>query len=129
MCATYFGKMDLQIGTNNRKVEEMEKSHNMFSANFINPAKEVDAKVFLMTQRLEQTELMQESQLTVLSDSLRKLIYAMESANMGSYGTNKSMLGLVMASANLVQNQYANNINHITSDSYTSDDQDNLNHI
>ena len=49
MCATYFGKMELQITTNNKKVEDMEKSHNMFSANFINPAKEVDAKVFLMT--------------------------------------------------------------------------------
>ena len=122
--------MELQITSNNNKVDAMEKSHNQFSANFINPAKEVDAKVFLMTQRLEQTELMQESHFTILSDSLRKLIYAMESANMGAYGTNKSMLGLVMASANLAGNQQFANINHLaTEGSYTSDEQENLNHI
>lgn len=53
----------------------------------------------------------------------------MESANMGSYGTNKSMLGLVMASANLAQGQYPA-IHHLTTEaSYTSDEQEPLQHV
>ena len=61
MCATFFAKIEIQVNGNNVKVEKMEKSHDSFTANFVNPAKEVDAKVFTMTERLKQTEIMQES--------------------------------------------------------------------
>ena len=61
MVATFFAKIEVQVNTNNGKVEKIEKSHDMFTANFVNPAKEVEATVFTMTERLKQTEIMQES--------------------------------------------------------------------
>lgn len=49
MCATFFAKIEVSITTYNTKVEKMEKDHDTFTANFVNPAKEVDAKIFSMT--------------------------------------------------------------------------------
>ena len=50
MCATFFAKIDTQVTDNIRKVDKIQISHDNFEANFINPAKEVDAKVFSMKE-------------------------------------------------------------------------------
>lgn len=48
MCATYFAKIDTMVMENDKKVEKITLSHDSFTANFVNPAKEVDAKLFAM---------------------------------------------------------------------------------
>ena len=53
LCATYFAKNDEKVSESLRKVTKMEASHDQFTMNFVNPAKEVDAKVHVMTSRLE----------------------------------------------------------------------------
>jgi hypothetical protein len=53
MCATFFAKMEVQIKDNISKVNKIEESHDRFTSNFVNPAKEVDAKVFAMTKSIE----------------------------------------------------------------------------
>lgn len=49
MCATFFAKIEVSMNTYSSKVEKIEKDHDNFTANFVNPAKEVDAKIFAMT--------------------------------------------------------------------------------
>ena len=49
MCSTFFAKIEVSVTAYNKKVEKMEKDHDSFTANFVNPAKEVDAKIFAMT--------------------------------------------------------------------------------
>lgn len=50
MCATFFAKIETQVTENIRKVDKIQVSHDKFEATFINPAKEVDAKVFSMKE-------------------------------------------------------------------------------
>ena len=61
MCGTFFAKAEVQIKDNIAKVNRIEESHDRFTTNFVNPAKEVDAKVFAMTKSLESCELMREA--------------------------------------------------------------------
>ena len=62
MSATFFAKTEVQIKDNIAKVNKIEESHDRFTSNFVNPAKEVDAKVFAMTKSIESVELMREAQ-------------------------------------------------------------------
>lgn len=48
MCATFFAKIDTLVDENQKKVERITLSHDKFVSTFVNPAKEVDAKIFAM---------------------------------------------------------------------------------
>ena len=61
MSVTFFAKIEVQIKENIQKVNKIEESHDRFTSNFVNPAKEVDAKVFAMTKSIESVELMREA--------------------------------------------------------------------
>jgi membrane-anchored protein YejM (alkaline phosphatase superfamily) len=61
MCATFFAKIETQVGENNRKVDKIQVSHDKFEATFVNPAKEVDAKVFAMKESLQHEERTRET--------------------------------------------------------------------
>lgn len=50
MCSTFFAKMESQVDGATKKVEKIELSHDKFTQNFVNPAKEVEAKIFSMQQ-------------------------------------------------------------------------------
>lgn len=52
MCSTYFAKIDTLTSDQQEKVERITISHDKFVANFVNPAKEVDAKVFAMQNQI-----------------------------------------------------------------------------
>ena len=52
-----------------------------------------------MSQRIYNADLAREAQFTMMKDSIRKLIYAMEAASQGSYSSGKSLLGLFLASS------------------------------
>jgi len=78
MCATFFAKIEEQVDENNTNVYNIKKSHDEFESNFVNPAKEVDAKVFAMTQKIENGELAREAQFSVLKDTIRQLVSALE---------------------------------------------------
>jgi hypothetical protein len=49
MCATFFAKAEVQVTENVKKVDAIMVSHDKFVANFVNPAKEIDAKVYSMS--------------------------------------------------------------------------------
>ena len=51
-----------------------------------------------MTQRIQNADLAREGQFTMMKDSVRRLIYALEAASQGSYSSGKSLLGLFLAS-------------------------------
>ena len=70
MCATFFAKIEVSITTNNAKVEKMETEHDNFTANFVNPAKEVDAKIFAKTQNIQSSERMREAQFALVKDTI-----------------------------------------------------------
>ena len=59
----------------------MQINFDKFESNFVNPAKELDAKVFGMNLKISNSELTRESQFTKLTDSIKKLIYALETQN------------------------------------------------
>ncbi len=61
LCATFFAKIDTNINENNKKVEKIQLSHNQFEANFVNPAKEIDAKVFSMDLKIQNADRERES--------------------------------------------------------------------
>ena len=90
MCATFFAKAETQVADNVKKVETIMVSHDKFLANFVNPAKEVDAKVFSMSQRIQHCDRMRESEFSMVKDSMRKLLYALEAQNQGVYSSKKS---------------------------------------
>ena len=48
MCAEYFAKVETKVSNQQEKVDRITISHDKFVANFVNPAREVDAKVFAM---------------------------------------------------------------------------------
>ena len=48
MVATFFAKVDDQVTSNSAKTKSVEGYLNRFEANFINPAKELDGKLFGM---------------------------------------------------------------------------------
>lgn len=56
MCSTYFAKIDTLTSEQADKVDRISVSHDKFVANFVNPAKEVDAKVFAMQNQISQSE-------------------------------------------------------------------------
>ena len=108
MCATFFAKAEVQVAENVKKVDAIMVSHDKFVANFVNPAKEIDAKVFSMSQRIENCDRMRESQFSVVKDSVRKLIYALEAQNQGVFNSRKSVLGVMidLASHSIEQDQH-----------------------
>ena len=78
MCATFFAKIETNCTKNNENVKNIQIAFDQFESNFVNPAKELDAKVFGMNLKISNSELTRESQFTKLSDSIRKLLYALE---------------------------------------------------
>lgn len=46
---------------------------------------------------------MQESQYSIITDAIRKFIYAIETCNQGAYGINKSLLSMIVASSQMRQ--------------------------
>ena len=53
MVATYFAKIDSQMGKNILKVDNIEKEFSKFESTFVNPSKEVEGKVFAMNMKVE----------------------------------------------------------------------------
>ena len=98
MCATYFAKIDNMVNEAMEKVERITLSHDNFVANFVNPAKEVDAKVFAMQNQISNVERSLDGQISVFTDSMRKLLYALETTHMTSFNTNKVALRLLFTS-------------------------------
>ena len=78
MVATYFAKIDSQMSKNMEKVEKIDKGFSQFESNFVNPSKEVEAKIFSMNMRVDQSDRMRESQYQVIKDTIKKLILALE---------------------------------------------------
>ena len=52
MVATYFAKIDTEVKDEKEKVEHIQKEFNNFQANFVNPSKEVDGKLFTMEMKM-----------------------------------------------------------------------------
>ena len=52
MVATYFAKIDVEVGREKERVDHIEKEFNKFEANFVNPSKEVDGKIFTMEMKM-----------------------------------------------------------------------------
>lgn len=56
MVATFFAKIDSQVTNNEKKTTDIEKYFNQFQANFVNPSKELDGKLFAIKVRFEAEE-------------------------------------------------------------------------
>ena len=82
MIATFFAKTDKIITDNTKKVNDIGSQFDLFQANFVNPSKEIDGKLFGMKLKLETADQMRESQFTVLKDTVKKLIAALETQNL-----------------------------------------------
>lgn len=78
MIATFFAKTDKIISDNTKKTKEIEAAFDLFQANFVNPAKEIDGKIFSINSKVDSSEQMRESQFAVLKDTVKKLIMALE---------------------------------------------------
>lgn len=79
MVATFFAKTDKQVNDNEAKTKKIEGYFDQFQANFINPGKEVEGKLFSIDQKIIEEELARESQFTYLKDAIQKLLYSLES--------------------------------------------------
>ena len=78
MIATFFAKTDKIISDNTKKTKEIETAFDLFQANFVNPAKEIDGKIFSINSKVDSSEQIRESQFAVLKDTVKKLIMALE---------------------------------------------------
>jgi septation ring formation regulator EzrA len=70
MVATFFAKIDDTVKSNSKTVKHVTNQFEQFQANFVNPAKEVEGKVFAMNMKIASSEQMRESQFTVLKDTV-----------------------------------------------------------
>ena len=52
MAATFFAKTEAACDANIKRVKDIEQAFEHFSANFVNPSKEVDGKIYGMTLRI-----------------------------------------------------------------------------
>lgn len=79
MVATFFAKTEKQVTDNEAKTRKIEHYFDQFQANFINPGKEVEGKLYAIDQKIFEEELARESQFTHLRDAVQKLLYSLES--------------------------------------------------
>ena len=70
MVATFFAKIDDTVKNNSKTVNHVTNQFEQFQANFVNPAKEVEGKVFAMNMKIASSEQMRESQFTILKDTV-----------------------------------------------------------
>ena len=61
MVATYFAKIDTQVTGQKDRVDHIEKEFNKFEANFVNPSKVVEGKMYTVEMRMQMAEQMRES--------------------------------------------------------------------
>lgn len=61
MIATFFAKTDKIISDNTKKTNEIEQAFDLFQANFVNPAKEIDGKIFSINSKVDSSEQIRES--------------------------------------------------------------------
>lgn len=61
MIATFFAKTDQIITDNTKKTNDIGVAFDMFQANFVNPSKEIDGKIFSMNMKIDTSEQMRES--------------------------------------------------------------------
>ena len=61
MVATFFAKVDTQLKESNKKASEIDSYFRRFEANFVNPSKELDGKLYSMKMKLDAGEQLRES--------------------------------------------------------------------
>ena len=93
MIATFFAKTDKIIVEKTKKTKEISVAFDQFQANFVNPSKEIDGKIFTMNMKIDSSEQMRESQFAVLKDTVKKLIVALETQNL-SYAQHQSFTNM-----------------------------------
>jgi hypothetical protein len=61
MIATFFAKTDKIITDNSKRCNDIGQAFDTFQANFINPSKEIDGKLFSMNLKIDSQEQIRES--------------------------------------------------------------------
>ena len=56
MCATFFAKMEMTMMKASNEIKDLQKNFDFIEGSFVNPAKEVDAKLFSIKNRLTEVE-------------------------------------------------------------------------
>ena len=79
MVATYFAKIDASNTDNVKKVQDISAEFDKFQATFVNPAQEVDGKLYAFDVKIQSSEQMRESQFAILKDTIQKIIAALDS--------------------------------------------------
>ena len=78
MVATFFAKVDTQLQDANKKTAEIDAYFRRFEANFVNPQRELDGKLYSMKMKMDAGEQMRESQFMYLKMAIQKLISSLE---------------------------------------------------
>ena len=99
MSATFFAKIETMVDKNSKETKNVGKQFNQFQANFVNPSKELDGRVFAINQRINQADLSRESQFTYLRDAIKKLIYSLETQNQSTIQQQNLVNLLIKASS------------------------------
>ena len=61
MVATFFAKVEKQVTESEEKSKGVQQYLSKFEANFVNPAKEIDGKIYAMNMQIQHEEQLRES--------------------------------------------------------------------
>ena len=75
--ATFFAKTEAQVIENVTETKRISREFEVFSGNFVNPSKELDAKVYSMQMKILASEQVRESQFTLTKEVIKKLLFSL----------------------------------------------------
>ena len=75
--ATFFAKTEAQVIENVTETKRISREFEVFSGNFVNPSKELDAKVYSMQMKIQASEQVRESQFTLTKEVIKKLLFSL----------------------------------------------------
>ena len=60
MASTFFARTEAEVKENTKRTKDIDEKFEKFSADFVNPSKELDGRIFAMNTKIAEAELTRE---------------------------------------------------------------------